>query len=95
MKNDSWAQALRIMASLSSWIAFPVIIAVFVGKWLDRKFATDPWLFLASVGLAFLVSMYGLIINAQKEFKKIADLGNQAKDKNNKNQTDNHSDLPQ
>lgn len=59
------------MAALSGWIAFPVIIALFLGKWLDKKFNTDPWLFLATIGLAFLISMYGLVINALKEFKKI------------------------
>ncbi len=71
MKNESWALALKVMAKLSGWIAFPVIIATFLGKWLDKKFGTEPWLFLGTVGLAFLVSMYGLIINALKEFKKI------------------------
>ena len=58
------------MAALSGWIAFPVIIALFLGKWLDKKFNTDPWLFLATIGLAFLISMYGLVINALKEFKR-------------------------
>ena len=59
------------MATLSGWIAFPVVIALFLGKWLDKKFQTDPWLFLATIGLAFLISMSGLITSALKEFKKI------------------------
>ncbi len=71
MKNDNWSLALRVMANLSGWIAFPVIIALFLGRWLDRKFNSEPWLFLATIGVAFLISMYGLVINALKEFKKI------------------------
>lgn len=71
MKNDNWSLALRVMANLSGWIAFPVIIALFLGRWLDRKFNSEPWLFLATIGVAFLISMCGLVINALKEFKKI------------------------
>jgi len=71
MKNNSWSLALRVMANLSAWIAGPVIIALFLGKWLDEKYNTAPWLFLGIMGLAFFISMYGLVINALKEFKKI------------------------
>jgi F0F1-type ATP synthase assembly protein I len=71
MKNDNWGLALRVMAQLSGWIAIPVIIALFIGKWLDKKFSTEPWLLLATIGGAFLVSMVGLIMNALKEFKRI------------------------
>jgi len=71
MKNESWALALKVMAKLAGWIAFPVILGTFLGQWLDKKFGTEPWLFLATIAFAFLVSMYGLIINALQEFKKI------------------------
>jgi F0F1-type ATP synthase assembly protein I len=71
MKNESWALALRIMAKLTGWIAFPVIIATFLGQWLDERFNTSPWLFLGTIGLSFMISMYGLVVNALKEFKKI------------------------
>jgi F0F1-type ATP synthase assembly protein I len=71
MKNEAWAIALRVAVSISSWIAFPVIFGLFLGKWLDKKFGTDPWLFLTTIGLCFLVSMYGLVTEAKKEFKKI------------------------
>ena len=71
MKKDSWTLALRVMANLSGWIVAPVIMGVVIGKWLDKKFNTEPWLFLGAIGFCFLISMYGLIINALKEFKKI------------------------
>jgi len=71
MKKDSWSLALKITARLTGWVAFPVIIGVFLGKWLDKKFNTEPWLFLITIGVCFLISMYGLITNALKEFKKI------------------------
>ena len=71
MKNESWALALKVTAKLAGWIAFPVILGTFLGQWLDKKYGTEPWLFLAATGFAFLISMYGLIINALQEFKKI------------------------
>lgn len=69
-KND-WASALKIFLNLSYWIAFPVLIGSFLGRWLDRKYGTEPWLFLGVLGFCFLISMYGLITKALKEFKKI------------------------
>lgn len=71
MKNESWSVALKVMANISGWIAFPVIIGLFLGRWLDERFGTEPWLFLATIGVCFLISIYGLVINALKEFKKI------------------------
>ena len=73
VKNmDNWWQSgLTIFAKLSAWIGVPVVVAVFVGKWLDQKFNTEPWLFLATVGVSFVVSMFGLIKETLSEYKKI------------------------
>jgi F0F1-type ATP synthase assembly protein I len=71
MKNESWTSALRILGNLSVWIAFPVLIGVVIGKWLDRRYGTEPWLFLGTIGVAFLISMYGLAVNALKEYKRV------------------------
>ena len=71
MKDNYLAISLRVLANLTAWIAGPVIIGVFLGKWLDNYYHTEPWLFLVSIGFCFLISMYGLVINALKEFKKI------------------------
>ena len=70
-KDASWQTALLIFSKLSVWIGVPVVLAVFLGKWLDQKYHSEPWLFLATVGLAFIVSMFGLIKEALAEFKKI------------------------
>jgi len=66
-----WQPAIVMFLKLSVWIAVPVIVALYLGKWLDKRYDTEPWLFLASVGLAFVVSLFGLIMNAAKEFKKL------------------------
>jgi hypothetical protein len=66
-----WLPAMMMFARLSVWVAAPVIAALYVGKWLDRQYGTEPWLLLATIGVAFVVSMTGLVINTLKEFKKI------------------------
>jgi F0F1-type ATP synthase assembly protein I len=83
MKNDSWTIALRVLGNLSGWIIGPIIIGLIVGKWLDRKYGTEPWLFLTTIGVCFLISMYGLVINALKEFKKIERESKEKKINNN------------
>lgn len=92
LKND-WASALKIFLNLSYWIAFPVLIGTFLGRWLDRKYGTEPWLFLGVLGFCFLVSMYGLITKALKEFKKIDEEYKNKKDSNiEKKSDDNYKD---
>ena len=71
MKDNYLAISLRVLGNLSAWIVGPVIIGVIVGKWLDGKYHTEPLLLLISIGFCFIISMYGLITNALKEFKKI------------------------
>jgi F0F1-type ATP synthase assembly protein I len=77
MKNDQnqnipwWQPGMQLFAKLSGWIGGPIIIAVFVGKFLDRKYGTEPWLFLATVGISFVISMVMLIKIGFEEFKKI------------------------
>ena len=66
-----WQPALTLFAKFSGWIVVPVIAGVLIGKWLDDKYGTDPWLFLATVGFAFLISMFGLIKNVGEEYRKI------------------------
>ncbi|PIP28183.1 MAG: hypothetical protein COX29_02465 [Candidatus Moranbacteria bacterium CG23_combo_of_CG06-09_8_20_14_all_35_22] len=66
-----WQPSLLLFYRLSGWIAGPIIIALFVGKWLDKKYETEPWLFLVSVGVAFLISTIGITKDAMKEIKRV------------------------
>jgi len=71
MKNDTWNLALKVMANISGWIAFPVIVGLFLGQWLDNKFGTAPWLLLATLAFSFVVSMFGMVATSVKEFTAI------------------------
>lgn len=66
----SWWQAgLALFLRLSSWIVFPIIAAVFIGKYLDKFFNTTPWLFLLCVIVAFTFSITMIIRIGLKEME--------------------------
>lgn len=61
LKNAWWQKGLQLFLRLSSWIVFPVIAAVVIGKWLDRVFGTAPWLMFCAIAISFIVSMVMII----------------------------------
>lgn len=69
-KISLWQPGLLVFARLSGWIAGPVIIAVIVGKQLDKIFHSAPWLLLLSVVLAFVVSIVMIVRIGLKEMDK-------------------------
>ncbi|KKQ60633.1 MAG: hypothetical protein US82_C0031G0014 [Parcubacteria group bacterium GW2011_GWC1_38_22] len=66
-----WQPGMQLFLRLSGWIGGPIVLAVFLGRYLDRRYDSDPWLFLATVGAAFVISMVALIKIGFEEFKKI------------------------
>lgn len=72
VKDTWWQPSLIIFARMSVWIVAPVITAIFLGRWLDNKYHTEPWLLTGTVIFAFFISMFGLIKESFQEFKKIS-----------------------
>ena len=66
-----WRPALLLFVELSGWIAGPVIIAMYLGQWLDARYQTSPWWYLVSVGLAFVVSTIGIVRGAKREINRL------------------------
>ncbi|MCX6785879.1 MAG: AtpZ/AtpI family protein [Candidatus Komeilibacteria bacterium] len=66
-----WQSALVIFAQVTGWIAGPIILALFIGKWLDQKYSSAPWLFLLCIGLAFIISSVGIVRITLDYIKKI------------------------
>lgn len=81
-----WQPSLVLFGKLSGWIGGPIIAAIFLGKYLDKKYSTEPKLFLLCVGIAFFVSTFGIVKDATTAMKKITDDAN--KEKELKNKTD-------
>lgn len=73
-KNDDgiwWQPSLILFGRLSGWIGAPVILALFLGRWLDEKYNTEPWLFIATVVIAFIISSIGIGKEAVGAMKKM------------------------
>ena len=67
-----WRDGLIIFTKVSAYIAIPVIIASYVGKYLDQKYNTGNLIFLILVAIAFLSTIY-LIWKEMKIYKKKMD----------------------
>jgi F0F1-type ATP synthase assembly protein I len=81
IKEAWWSAPMQMFLRVSGWIALPLIISLFLGQWLDQKFSTAPWLLIVCSGIAFMFSMYGIVSNAKKEFKKIEDESRKTQEK--------------
>jgi len=83
-KSPWWQPSLILFTKLSGWIVGPIILAIFIGKYLDKKYNTEPWLFLLSVGFAFAISMVGIVRDALQAMKDIEKQDKIKKDIENK-----------
>jgi len=70
-ENPWWQPGMLLFGRLSGWIGGPIIVALFVGKWLDKKYDSEPWIFLLSVAIAFIVSSIGMVREAKIVMDKI------------------------
>jgi len=70
--DKEWLRkALTIFAETTGWIAFPVVGALFLGRWLDEKQGTEPLYFLSITALAFIISSIGIGMTGVKYLKQI------------------------
>ena len=76
-KGSDTRTALFLFAKISGWIAVPVIGSLLVGKWLDQKFSTHNLFFLSLTGIAFIVSLAGIVRESKKAMREIEDAGSQ------------------
>ena len=70
-KQPFWKPAIEIFAKVTGLIAGPIVIALYVGRWLDQRYDSEPWLFLASMAAAFILSSIGIVKITLDYIKKI------------------------
>jgi len=63
-----WQPGLILFLKLNVWIVTPILVAIIIGKWLDKKLGMEPWLLVVSMLVAFVVSSVGLTRQGIKEF---------------------------
>jgi F0F1-type ATP synthase assembly protein I len=69
--DNYWREPLAVFARVSAWVAAPVVIALFIGRYLDEKWGSAPWAFLSVTGIAFIISCIGIVRETQKYLSKI------------------------
>ena len=70
-QNDWFRLALTVFAETTGWIAFPVVGALFLGRYLDERQGTEPLYYLSITAIAFVLSSVGIGITGVKYMKKI------------------------
>lgn len=66
-----WRDALVAFGRMSGWVAGPIIPALLLGKWLDTKFSTAPYILIGLVVASFAVSIYGLLQEGRRYNEKL------------------------
>lgn len=57
-KKPWWREGVLLSAKVSAYIAVPVIVTSYLGKFLDKKYGTAPYLFLILTAIAFASTIY-------------------------------------
>lgn len=70
-QSGGWQQGLELFIQLSGWLVSPLLIALFLGRWLDGRFGTKPWLFLSTTAVAFIITIFGISFQAVKYIKEL------------------------
>jgi ATP synthase protein I len=64
-KNQVW-YALSLAWQLGYSIAIPLVILALLGRFLDKRFGTSPWLLLAGVLLSLVISTFAVYFKTIK-----------------------------
>lgn len=64
--NKSLRKGLLFFGRISTWVVFPIVLSLFVGKWLDRIYNSENLFFLISTAIAFAISIFGIVKETRK-----------------------------
>jgi F0F1-type ATP synthase assembly protein I len=84
-----WRPGVMIFTNISGWIAGPIIIALILGKYLDKKYNSDPWFFLGLTAIAFFISIFGIVKILMKYLKEIEREAKEKREQKENNQNIN------
>ncbi|MBT7552922.1 AtpZ/AtpI family protein [bacterium] len=88
LNNEYNKLALTAFAEMTGWIAFPVIAALYLGRWLDQKQDTGSLYFLSLTALAFIISCVGIGLVGAKHLKVINKKDNKQTERSSSNTDD-------
>ncbi|OGF36829.1 hypothetical protein A2482_03310 [Candidatus Falkowbacteria bacterium RIFOXYC2_FULL_48_21] len=71
LKQIWWQPAIQLFAQVSAWIVLPIVVALFVGRWLDERFDKPPTFLISCVMIAFGITCFGLVRETVRAAKKM------------------------
>ena len=80
-----WQQGVALFGEVTGWIVVPLIAALYIGKYLDKKQGTGILYFLSLTALAFIISCIGI---ARLGIKYIRQMEEQDRTKKNNEHID-------
>lgn len=69
--KELWRLGLNVFAQMSGAIAFPVLIALFVGRFLDQKYQSGHLYFFILTLVAFIISCISIGVLGMKYLNQI------------------------
>ena len=66
-----WQPAMLLGMQITGWIVGPILVGLLLGRWLDKKFGTEPWLLLVSMVLAFVITNVGIVKEGRRAQQKM------------------------
>lgn len=69
--NGWWRDSMFLFFNVSGYVVGPLLAALFIGKWLDEKWGTEPWAFVACTLSAFVLSSIGIVVETRKFLKEL------------------------
>lgn len=82
MDNDAayYRLAARVFADFSGTIAVPAVLAAFLGKWLDNRYATAPRYLLICLTTALVFTAIVIVRKASRYGREYAELTKKEKE---------------
>ncbi len=71
LKQAWWFPAVHMFMRISGWIIGPIVAALILGKFLDKIFYSKPWFFITLTAVAFIFSMFKLLMETLTQIRKI------------------------
>ncbi|MSU55541.1 MAG: AtpZ/AtpI family protein [Candidatus Taylorbacteria bacterium] len=70
-KNPWWKPAIEILGQVSMWVVVPIMASLFIGKYLDTRYGTSPWMFLTLSCIGFIISSFGIVRTTKDYLQKL------------------------
>lgn len=71
INNGWWRDSMFLFFNISGYVVGPLLAALFIGKWLDQKWGTEPWVFVFATLSAFILSSIGIVVETRKFLKEL------------------------